>query len=53
MPGVFDRQATPWGGMHRRPNAGVIMKRATKLAGEPIGFQLPGFSHQYRASCVC
>jgi hypothetical protein len=29
IPGVCDRRATPRGGMHRRPNASVIMKRAT------------------------
>src|SRR5438093_12653721 len=31
IPGVFDRRATPRGGMHRRPNAAVITRRATKL----------------------
>ena len=30
IPGVFDRRATPRGGMHRRPNAAVIRRRATK-----------------------
>src|SRR5439155_14467069 len=30
IPGVFDRRATPRGGMHRRPNAAVITRRATK-----------------------
>src|SRR6266487_653138 len=29
IPGVFDRRATPRGGMHRRPNATVIVKRTT------------------------
>src|SRR5439155_7663092 len=29
IPGVFDRRATPRGGMHRRPNAAVITRRAT------------------------
>src|SRR5947207_15909222 len=29
IPGVFDRRATSRGGMHRRPNATVIVKWAT------------------------
>ena len=29
IPGVFDRRATPRGGMHRRPNATVFMKVST------------------------
>src|SRR5436190_15747084 len=31
IPRVFDRRATPRGGMHRRPNATVFMKVSTKL----------------------
>jgi len=31
IPGVFDRRATPRGGMHRRPNATVFMKVSTKV----------------------
>src|SRR5881394_3725845 len=30
IPRVFDRRATPRGGMHRRPNATVFMKVSTK-----------------------
>ena len=30
MPGAFDRRATQRGGMHRRPNVAVIVKRSTK-----------------------
>ena len=29
IPAVFDRRGTPWGGMHRRPNAVVFMTGAT------------------------
>ena len=31
IPGVFDRRATPRDGMHRRPNAGVVYERGSKL----------------------
>ena len=31
MPGAFDRRATPRGGMHRRPNAGPIHEKGSKL----------------------
>src|SRR5881392_3588723 len=35
IPRVFDRRATPRGGMHRRPNATVFMKVSTKRSGQP------------------
>src|SRR5205814_10017377 len=37
IPGVFDRRAPPRGGMHRRPNAAVIRRRATKLRSTGVG----------------
>src|SRR5213083_330841 len=32
IPGVFDRRATQRGGMHRRPNADIFMRRALSAA---------------------
>src|SRR5881409_3789742 len=50
IPGVFDRRATPRGGMHRRPNATVFMKGSTKIQ---LMFRTLAFSAAILLFCQC
>ena len=48
IPGVFDRRATPRGGMHRRSNAAVIMPGTTKATDQ----RFAGSNHGARGQAL-
>src|SRR5947207_99716 len=48
IPRVFDRRATPRGGMRRRPNATVFMKGSTKWGARAAALYSEAYADAYR-----